>query len=152
MGSNVSLEGFLARLLPAATWLRYVVTAALVLATALLTWPRDRRYPTGLREFALVTTVVCLIVPNLWYHQQVLLLIPAFAVVEHALSTAGRRWMLAPALIGYLLADIHGLVWHALEPYPLLASTPFYYALLLWALLAWLSLSPKRATVVAQAA
>jgi hypothetical protein len=115
----------------------------LVLATVALCWPRGDLAQLYDLEFALVTTVINLVTPYAWYHQLVLLLIPFFVLAKRALIMPSLRWMLVPLAVGYVLTDLHGLIWHHLEPWPLLASTPFYTALMLWGLLAWLIVREK---------
>ena len=122
----------------------------LVLATVALCWPSGDLAQFYDLEFALVTTVINLVTPYAWYHQLVLLLIPFFVLARRALMMPPLRWMLIPLTVGYVLTDLHGLIWHHLEPWPLLASTPFYTMLMLWGLLAWLIFRAKRSPIVNQ--
>ncbi len=126
------------------------MSLVLVLATVALCWPRGDVAQFYDLEFALVTTVINLVTPYAWYHQLVLLLIPFFVLARRALVTPSLRWMLLPLAAGYVLTDLHGLIWHHLEPWPLLASMPFYTMLMLWGLLAWLIVRAKRRPVVDQ--
>jgi len=142
-GANQSITGFLARVLagwPADTVQGCAIGASLVLtaATALLCWPTRSATQLLQFEFALITVAVNLITPYTWYHQFALLLIPIFVLAQHLLKTPALRWLLLPLGSGYGLTDLHGLVWHSLEPWPWLVSMPFLTALLLWGLLAWL--------------
>jgi Glycosyltransferase family 87 len=121
----------------------------LVLATVALCWPGGDLAQLFDLEFALVTTVINLVTPYAWYHQLVLLLIPFFVLAKRALRMPSLRWMLIPLTVGYMLTDLHGLIWHHLEPWPLLASTPFYTMLMLWGLLAWLIVREKVKRVAA---
>ncbi len=144
MGPNQALNGFwsrvlLGRLAPGTIrWISLGSVGVLIAATVALCWPRGDAARTVPLEFALVTVAINLITPYAWYHQFVLLLLPFFILVEHALNTPAQRWLLFPLGLGYLVTDIHGLFWHQLEPYPLLVSMPCYTALLVWGLLAWL--------------
>jgi hypothetical protein len=165
-GANQTLNGFLSRLLLAAQaaglvtdaasvgpWLWLALSLILVAATVALCWPASHADEGSRRsgasqavpqlEFALVTTAVVMIPPFTWYHQFVLLLIPLFVLVEHSLTRPALRWMLVPLAAGYLATDIHGLIWHWLEPYPLLVSSPFLTATMIWGLLAWLIVREK---------
>ncbi len=116
----------------------------LILATVALCWPTGDLAQVYDLEFALVTTVINLVTPYAWYHQLVLLLIPFFVLAKYALTMPSLRWMFIPLTVGYVLTDLHGLTWHHLEPWPLLASTPFYTILMLWGLLAWLIVQEKQ--------
>jgi hypothetical protein len=116
----------------------------LALATVVLCWPTGDLAQFYDLEFALVTTVINLVTPYVWYHQLVLLLIPFFVLARRALMMSSLRWVLIPLTVGYVLTDLHGLIWHHLEPWPLLASTPFYTMLMLWGLLAWLIVREKQ--------
>jgi len=144
MGPNQALNGFwsrvlLGRLAPGTIrWISLGSVGVLIAATVALCWPRGDAARAVPLEFALVTVAINLITPYAWYHQFVLLLLPFFILVEHALNTPAQRWLLFPLGLGYLVTDIHGLFWHQLEPYPLLVSMPCYAALLVWGLLAWL--------------
>jgi len=149
IGSNQSITGFFARVLLAfvpsdiVRWLSIGTTLALVAATVVLCWPRRSSAHLIPLEFALITVAINLITPYVWYHQFVLLFIPFFVLAEQALSTPHLRWMLIPLAVGYVLTNLHGLIWHSLDPYPLLVSMPFYTALLLWGCLAWLIVRGK---------
>ncbi len=129
-----------------AWWLWLGATLASIAATAAVCLPVGRQPapPRCLRlEFALVTSVVNLITPFCFYHQFVWMLIPFFVLAEEALRVPARRWMLVPLAIGYVLTDVHGLLWRRLEFNPFLVSTPLFTALALWGLLAWLILREK---------
>jgi hypothetical protein len=127
-------------------------SASLVLglATIALCWPIGNLPCLFALEFALVTVAANLITPFVWYHQLATLLLPFFVLAERAIKSSYLRWMLLPLTVGYVLTDLHGLIWHHLEPWPLLASTPFYTMLMLWGLLAWLIVRAKRSPVVNQ--
>jgi len=144
---RVLISGSNAESLASATQLVQVLglstSLVMVLATVALCWPRGDPARLYDLEFALVTTVINLVTPYAWYHQLVLLLIPFFILAKRALTMPSLRWMLIPLTVGYVLTDLHGLIWHHLEPWPLLASTPFYTALMLWGLLAWLIVREK---------
>ncbi len=159
-GASQSVGSFFARLLVAgegrwaltdapqlARWLGWGVSLLLVVATMALCWPRGDLSNLFALEFALVTTTASLVTPYVWYHQLVVLLIPFFILVERALTRPRLRWMLVPLAIGYVVTDVHGLAWHHLEFCPLLVSMPFYTALMLWGLLAWIIMQQKRAPV-----
>lgn len=144
MGPNQALNGFWSRVLlghVAPALIRRLSLGSvgvLILATIGLCWPRGDATRLVPLEFALVTVAINLITPYAWYHQFVLLLLPLFILTDHALQVPAHRWWLLLLGVGYLATDVHGLLWHQLEPYPLLVSMPFYVALLLWGLLAWL--------------
>jgi hypothetical protein len=155
-GASQSFSSFFARLLVAeggrryladapqlARWLGWGTSLLLVAATMALCWPRGDLSNLFSLEFSLVTTAISLLTPYVWYHQLVLLLIPFFVLAERALIHPNLRWMLIPLAIGYVVTDIHGLAWHRLEFNPLLVSMPFYTALMLWGLLAWLIVREK---------
>ena len=156
VGVSQSIYSFLGRLLisgsnaeslASATQLVQVLglstSLVLILATVALCWPTGDLARLYDLEFALVTSVINLVTPYAWYHQLVLLLIPFFVLARRALMMPSLRWMLIPLTVGYALTDLHGLTWHHLEPWPLLASTPFYTILMLWGLLAWLIVREK---------
>lgn len=156
VGASQSIGSFFARLLVAgdgrwvladaprlACWLSWMASLLLAAATAVLCWPRGDLAHTFTLEFALVTVVVCLLPPYVWYHQLVLLLIPFTVLVERALAVPRLRWMLVALIVGYIATDVHGLTWHYLEFCPFLVSMPFYTALMLWGLLAWLIVREK---------
>jgi hypothetical protein len=133
-----------------AYWLSQVCSLALIVATVAVCWPVGggrgsesvrRFFPL---EFALIVTALQLITPFAWYHQLVLLLIPFVALAREALHTQGLRWMLVPLAVGYVVTDLHGLVWHSLKGLTLIQSMPFYTMLMLWGLLAWLIVRGKR--------
>ena len=118
--------------------------ADLVVATVVVCWPigdTSRFFPL---EFALIVTAIQLIPPFTWYHQLVLLLIPFLVLAREALHVRGLRWMVAPLALGYVIIDLHGLLWHHLEGLTLLQSTPFYVMLMLWGMLAWLIVKSKK--------
>ena len=150
-GANQAINGFVSRFLTAssdrwywvdapdlAQWLILISSSVLVLITIGLCLPIKSSSQTIVWEFALITIVVNLITPSAWYHQFVLLLIPFFVIIDFALSNQSFRWMLIPLGIGYGLTDLHGLIWHYIEPLPWITSTPFYTALMLWVFLAYL--------------
>ena len=162
-GSSQSLTSFFGRFLSPqgadgqltgnpqlAQRLGLIVSLALALATVVLCWPTGKLSNLFALEYALVTVTVNLITPFVWYHQLVLLLIPFFVLARCALMVPSLRWMLIPLAVGYVLTDLHGLIWHHLELWPLLASTPFYTMLMLWGLLAWLIFRAKRSPIVNQ--
>jgi len=149
-GANQTINGFLSRLLvghivPAAIhsfvfWL----SLFMVLATMALCWPIGDSALFVPLEFGLITVAINIITPYAWYHQYALLLIPFFILAEHALRIPSHRWWLFPLGAGYFFIDLHGLLWHRLERFPLLASMPFFTSLLLWGCLAWLLWVGKR--------
>jgi hypothetical protein len=155
--TNQTFNGFFARLLTkhAEGWavadnpglaytLAQVAALFLVLATVAVCWPvGDVRHYFQL-EFALIVTALQLIPPFTWYHQLVLLFIPFVVLTREALHARGLRWMLVPLALGYVVTDLHGLLWHHLEGLTLLQSTPFYTMLMLWGMLAWLIVRRKR--------
>jgi hypothetical protein len=156
-GANQSFNGFFARLFVSDDGRWYLANApqlarglwlgaalVLALATAVLCWPITGNLQLFALEFALVTSAISLLTPYVWYHHLVLLLIPFFVLTERALARPSLQWMLIPLAIGYMATDIHGLVWHYLEPWPLLASMPFYTTLMLWGMLAGLIAKEKR--------
>lgn len=142
-GANQSLSGFFARLLipadrPQLARILWVgASLLLVVATAILCWPRGDPFTLVSFEFALIITAISLIPPYTWYHQYALLLIPFFLLTDRAIASRSSRWMLIPLALGYGATDIHGLLWHSFERYPLLVSMPVLTALTLWGLLAW---------------
>ena len=163
-GANQSLNGFVSRLALALQQAGYLSDAAgpahvawlvlavgLIAASAWLCWAGVSKRQDGANhaprmqlEFALVTVTVTLVAPYTWYHQLVVLLIPFFVLTERALCTPRLRWLLLPLALGYLVTDLHGLVWHTLETNPLLVSMPCYATLFLWAALAWLIVRHRR--------
>lgn len=155
--TNQTFNGFFARLLmehsegPAladnpglAHRLSLVCGLVLTIATVVICWPTGRVRHFFPLEFALIVTALQLIPPFTWYHQLVLLLIPFVILLREALHTRGLRWMLAPLAVGYVITDLHGLLWHHLQGLTLLQSTPFYTMLMLWGMLAWLIVRRKR--------
>jgi hypothetical protein len=163
--TNQTFNGFFGRLLAQSSegWyltndpaLAHTLTTAaslmLIIATAAVCWPVGnspvgRGLPTESffqLEFALILTALQLIPPFTWYHQLVLLLIPFVVLAREALHARGLRWMLVPLAVGYVVTDLHGLLWHHLEGLTLMQSTPFYTMLILWGLLAGLIVGRKR--------
>jgi hypothetical protein len=156
--TNQTFSGFFARLLtdhaagpavadkPAlAQTLTRVAALGLVLATVAICWPIGDRRGEFRLEFALILTALQLIPPFTWYHQLALLLIPFVVLASEALDARSLRWMLIPLALGYVLTDLHGLLWHYLEGLTLLQSTPFYSMLMLCGMLAWLIARERRA-------
>ncbi len=153
-GPNQSINGFWSRTLLAVdptqnlTHLIWIASIALLIgATIALCRPAAKTTRLIKLEFALVTIAVNLVTPYAWYHQLTLLLIPLFVLVDQAFSVKALHWLLIPLAVGYVITDIHGLFWHSLEPYPTLLSMPFYTAVFMWAVLAWLIIREKRAMV-----
>ena len=153
MPPNQSLNGFWGRLLinrmdNDIIYRIYLVSAALiVLATIACCWPFSALVPHWQIEFALIVCALQLITPYAWYHQLVLLLIPLFLLTYEIIAKRAPRWWLAPLAAGLLLTDLHGLLWHHIIP-TLLLSTPFYTVMMLWGMLAWLTVWRKRAISV----
>jgi hypothetical protein len=159
--TNQTFNGFFGRLLTkhAEGWavtddpglahaLAQVAALFLVLVTVAVCWPVGdvRRYFQ--LEFALIVTALQLIPPFTWYHQLALLFIPFVVLTREALHGRGLRWMLALLAVGYVITNLHGLLWHRLGGLTLLQSTPFYTMLMLWGLLAWLIVRRKHLAAV----
>ncbi|MBU0703849.1 MAG: DUF2029 domain-containing protein [Chloroflexi bacterium] len=155
--TNQTFNGFFARLLTGhsgeraltdnpdlAYKLSLICGLALVIATIAVCWPAGSARHFFPLEFALIVTALQLLPPFTWYHQLVLLLIPFTVLAREALHVPGLHWMLAPLVLGYVVTDLHGLLWHHLEGLTLLQSTPFYVILMLWGMLAWIILHKKR--------
>jgi len=154
--TNQTFNGFFARLLTErsgeraladdpdlAHRLSLICGLALVIATVAVCWPVGNVYRFFPLEFALIVTTLQLLPPFTWYHQLVLLLIPFALLAREALHVPGLRWMLAPLALGYVVTDLHGLLWHHLKGLTFLQSTPFYVMLMLWGMLAWVVLREK---------
>ncbi|MFQ6100790.1 MAG: glycosyltransferase family 87 protein [Anaerolineae bacterium] len=145
---NQSLNGFWGRLLinqvdSGVIYRIYLVSAMLVmLCTLACCWPGGAFVPHWRIEFALIVCALQLITPYTWYHQLVLLLLPLLVLACEIVIGHAPRWWLAPLAIGFLLTDLHGLLWHHITP-TLLLSTPFYTIVMLWGMLAWLTLREK---------
>jgi hypothetical protein len=146
---NQSLNGFFGRLLAdllhdQMIYRIYLISAGIVvLGTVACCWPfGPRRYAWRL-EFSLIVCALLLITPYTWYHQLVLLLIPFFMVAMAVIRGCAPRWWLALLALGFLVTDLHGLLWHQLSGRMLL-SMPFYTTVMLWGMLAWLIIQRKR--------
>ena len=146
---NQSLNGFWGRLLinradNAVVYRIYLVSAALVvLCTVACCWPFGTLGPHWQIEFALILCALQLITPYTWYHQLVLLLMPLFLIVCEIITGHAPRWWLMPLTIGFVLTDLHGLLWHHITP-TLLLSTPFYTTVMLWGMLCWIIVRGNR--------
>ncbi len=145
---NQSLNGFWARMLidrvdDDIIYRIYLLSAVLVvLGTVACCWPWGALVSHWRTEFALIVCALQLITPYAWYHQLVLLLIPLFVLICGIIAGRAPRWWLAPLAVGFLLTDLHGLLWHHITP-TLLLSTPFYTVMMLWGMLAWLIVREK---------
>lgn len=160
---NQAFTGFFARLLTRndAGWslmdnpalarvLARCASSVLVIATVLMCWPTGDLRRTFRLEYTLVIVATQLITPYAWYHQFTLLFIPFAILAEEALAERSLRWMLIPLAVGFVFTDVHGLAWRYFLGHTLLLSFPFYTALLLWGLLAWLILREKKQMKLAQ--
>ncbi len=154
--ANQTFNGFFARLLMEhsqgwaladnpglASRLSLACGLVLIITTIVTCWPTGSVHHFFSLEFALIVTALQLVTPFAWYHQLVLLLIPFTVLTREILHVRELRWMLAPLAVGYVITDLHGLLWHHLEGLTLLQSTPFYTMLVLWGLLAWLIVRRK---------
>jgi alpha-1,2-mannosyltransferase len=145
---NQSWNGFWGRLLAnrahtAVTYRLYLITAALtVLGTVACCWPVGRLRSQWELEFGLVVCALQLITPYTWYHQFSLLLIPLFVLLCRVLSGRAPRWWLIALGVGLAGTDLHGLLWHQIAE-PALLSIPFYTALTLWGMVAFLLVQDK---------
>jgi len=146
---NQSLNGFFGRLLAdllhdQMIYRIYLISAGIVvLGTVACCWPFGPLGYGWRLEFALIVCALLLITPYTWYHQLVLLLIPFFVALDRAIARRAPRWWLVLLGLGFLLTDLHGLLWHQLSGRMLL-SMPFYTMVMLWGMLAWLIIRRKR--------
>ncbi len=138
-GSNQALSGLVARLisndeLSIRVW--RLSTAILALATLLVFCKRRAEFAKIFDlEFSLILITINLIMPYTWYHQYILLLIPILIICRRAEREASFRLLRLPLIIGYLLVDLDGLLWHHIHN-PVLSSIPMFFALFLWIVLA----------------
>jgi len=77
-----------------ATWV--LAVAAVLLVTVLSCARRPSSIPRFRLEFALVTAAITLIMPYTFVHQFVVVLIPLFVLLEHAIAEPRWRWMVFP--------------------------------------------------------
>jgi hypothetical protein len=81
--------------------------------------------------------------PYTRYRRVALLLMPCFALCSRVLDGRAPRWWLAPLNLALAATFVHGLAWHHI-PSGMLLSMPFYAALVLFGMLAWLIFREKR--------
>lgn len=145
-GCNQAFSGFITRLmtdpeptpesLETAQRVWKLCSLGLVIATVALCFPRGKKDDFFAVEFALITCSVSLITPYVWYHQLVLLLIPYTVLTGCYLKGLIRTLFMVCMVIGYILIDIHGIIWKHLEFNAFLVSFPFFVTLFLWLALA----------------
>lgn len=143
---NQSLNGFWSRLL--AGWLSdgaiyriYLLSVgALGLAAIGLLWvPGPRETLMVRREVALGLCLLQLVTPYAWYHQMVILLVPAFILMEEILTGQAPAWWLWPLGAALVLMDLHGLAWHFVpSSWRVGLSMPCLTTLLMFGMLGWL--------------
>lgn len=143
ISSNEAVSGLIARLvadtaLSIKLW--HFSAAFLIVATALVCWPRGEFNSLFDLEFGLVTVAINLVMPYTWHHQNMLLLIPMLLLIKR--SDFADNLLLIFLAIGYVIIDWHAVMWHQLTN-PLLSSLPTIFALFLWAVLAYKILSIK---------
>ena len=114
--TNATFVGAVGRLLPhdldLARALGRALSAAVLLATAALCWPRRERSRDDALAFAMIVAVLPLLPPFTWFHQLLLLLLPLL-VVGQRLWRARRFWELG--LLVALLAATDAM-WVFINP------------------------------------
>jgi len=114
--TNATFVGAMGRLLPhnldLARALGRGLSAAALLATAALCWPRRDRLHDDALAFAMIVAVLPLLPPFTWFYQLLLLLLPLL-VVGQRLWRDGRRWELT--LLAALLAATDAM-WVFIDP------------------------------------
>lgn len=143
---NQSLNGLWGRLL--ADWVSdeaiyriYLFSlGALGLVMIGLLWPPGLRGASiTRREVALSVCALQLATPYAWYHQMVILIMPAFVLADEILSGQAPKWWLGPLGVAFFLFDLHGLAWHAAPAsWRVGLSFPCLTALLMLGMLGWL--------------
>jgi hypothetical protein len=112
----------------------YLVVAGLigVITVAAIIFKPDRR--NFEMEAALLIAATHLIVPLTWYHHlTMLILVLAFVVVSWNNLKVSMAVVLL--LLGFVLTDIHGLLWKQLSNlHPILSNFPVLTTLFLWGL------------------
>lgn len=147
---NQGLSGFFGRLLthhpyggtladdPAlARTLTLAASLALIVATALLSWPYQPSRETFCLEAGLVIVTTHLVAPLSWYHHMVLAFVALAAAWQAAPAHRPFDPVRAVILVAYVLINLQGLLWHQLSGHTAFLSLATYGALILWALLAW---------------
>lgn len=135
ISSNQALSGLIARFISdnvIAIRVWHISSALLIVATALICWPRGSFAKAFDLEFGLITVAIDLVMPYTWNHQNILLLIPLSLLVKHYQSKENTLFI--GIFMGYCLANLHGIIWHYLSN-PIFSSLPTVFALFLWAIL-----------------
>lgn len=138
-GANQSISGLIARSFASdavSIPLWRVSAVTFLIATAAVLWKQREEFIQVFDlEFSLVIITINLIMPYTWYHQLTLLIIPILVILKRAEKDESLQKYLWPLALGYVLTDLQLIYWHYWQNNFLL-STPFFFALLMWLVLA----------------
>lgn len=138
-GANQSISGVIARFFPQDAisipiWRISVI--GFFIATAIILWKQRGEFVRVFDlEFSLVIITINLIMPYTWYHQFTLLIIPILVILKRAENDKFLQKNLWLLFVGYILTDLQLIYWHYVQNNFLL-STPFFFALMMWLILA----------------
>jgi hypothetical protein len=157
---NHSLRGFLGRIFSDSAYtysildgaasakpIAFMLSALVVSITILACFPPFKMRGSFELEFSLVIIAMLLVSSVTWEHHLVWLVLP-YAVL---ITQAKRQRLLVglPAALSYVLIDAHRVFWFLwrrlsdLKLNPLLLSSPFYAALILWTTFVWMKFTGR---------